>query len=130
MTSQSTAEGASPIEALYNQQKRLSGELKSVREIVSDLAWELEDMEGRLAELQQANQDTYTTQIEMEIRHITINRTHVEEQTIRYMLRVDELTERYREIDRLLQTNSPAQHQCNDSSSGVIDNTPLSHTQD
>ena len=106
MVSQSTTEGGAPIEELYSEQKRLSGELKSVREIVSDLAWELEDMERRLIELQKANQDTYASHVEAEMKHIVINRSHVEEQAIKYMLRVDELTERYREIDRLLQTKN------------------------
>lgn len=110
MASQSTTEGGAPVEALYSEQKRLSGELKSVREIVSDLAWELEDMERRLTELQKANHDTDAVQVEAEIKYITINRSHVEEQTIKYMLRVDELTERYQEIDRLLRIKSMEQY--------------------
>ncbi|MEM8535161.1 MAG: hypothetical protein AAGF95_30265 [Chloroflexota bacterium] len=106
MAGQSTTAGGVPIDELYSEQKRLSGDLKSVREIVSDLAWELEDMERRLTELQKSNQDTYASHVEAEIRHIIINRSHVEEQTIKYMLRVDQLTEQYQEIDRLLQTKS------------------------
>jgi cell division protein FtsB len=88
---QELAAGRAQLDQRRIEQRTAIGRLKSMRGALSDLAWELEELEQRLRDLQAQREGPSDPLAEREIASIRGRRAVLEEQLLTQMLLVDEL---------------------------------------
>lgn len=104
---QALEQGRTAIDALYAHRKELLGLLKNARERANDLAWELEEIEQRLRDLEQQTGGTPDLLLERELASVAKQRAVIEEQALMQMLLVDELTARWKAEELELSEQEP-----------------------
>lgn len=85
------AAGQAQLHERQTQQRAAISRLKGLRGALSDLAWELEELEQRLRDLQALREGPNDPLVEREIASIRGRRAALEEQLLTQMLQVDEL---------------------------------------
>jgi len=85
------AAGREQLQERRNQQRSAIGRLKSVRSTLSDLAWELEELEQRLSDLQAQREGPDDPLVEREVASMISRRSAFEEQLLALMLQADQL---------------------------------------
>lgn len=96
------AEGRARAESDQLRQRALRSRLKHDRGLVSDLEWELEDLEARLRDLQAQHQGPADPLAERELVALGRQRVALEEQALRQMLEIDALAAEVGEAERAL----------------------------
>jgi chromosome segregation ATPase len=99
---QELATGQAQIHERRMQQHAAISRLKSRRGALSDLAWELEELEQRLRDLQAQREGPHDPLAEREIASIRGRRAALEEQLLAQMLQVDELAANIAAEEQLL----------------------------
>jgi hypothetical protein len=87
-------EGQARLEEQRARHHRAYGQLKGARGLVSDLSWELEDLEQRLHELAAQREGPGDQLLDRELASITSRRSELEERVLAQMLLVDDLAAR------------------------------------
>jgi methylthioribose-1-phosphate isomerase len=85
------AEGRAELEALRARHQRALGQLKSERAHATDLAWELEELELRLRDLQSQREGPDDPLLERELASVARRRAEMEELVLAQMIQIDEL---------------------------------------
>jgi len=85
------AAGQAQLHERQLHQRAAVGQLKGMRGALSDLAWELEELEQRLRDLQAQREGASDPLVEREIASIQRQRAALEERLLTQMLQVDEL---------------------------------------
>ncbi len=88
---QQLAAGRAQLQERRDHQRAAIGQLKSVRSTLSDLAWELEELEQRLRDLQAQREGPDDPLVEREVASMLARRAAFEEQLLTLMLQVDQL---------------------------------------
>jgi hypothetical protein len=88
---QELAAGQAQIYGRRMQQRAAISQLKGMRGALSDLAWELEELEHHLRDLQAQREGPIDPLAEREIASIRGRRAALEERLLAHMLQVDEL---------------------------------------
>jgi chromosome segregation ATPase len=101
---QDLAAGQAQLDERRMHQRAAISRLKSMRGALSDLAWELEELEQRLRDLQAQREGPNDPLAEREIASIRGRRTALEEQLLRQMLEIDELAANIAAEEQLLAT--------------------------
>src|SRR5262245_52534066 len=99
---QALATGQAQLQDRRIQQRAAIGRLKGMRGAQSDLAWELEELEQRLRDLQAQREGPNDPLAEREIASIRRRRAALEEQLLMQMLEIDELAAKIAAEEQLL----------------------------
>jgi hypothetical protein len=100
------AAGQAQLQDRRIQQRAAIGRLKGMRGAQSDLAWELEELEQRLRDLQAQREGPNDPLAEREIVSLRGRRAALEEQLLTQMLEIDELAANIAAEEQLLATAS------------------------
>jgi len=85
------AEGQARLRDRQLRQRAAISQLKGVRGALSDMAWELEELERRLGELQAQREGPDDPLVERELASMRGRRAALEEQLLAIMLQADQL---------------------------------------
>src|SRR6266498_3639024 len=88
---QELAAGQAQLQDRHLQQHAAISRLKDIRGALSDLAWEIEELEQRLRDLQAQREGPDDPLAEREMASIRGRRAALEERLLAHMLQVDEL---------------------------------------
>ena len=101
---QELAAGQAQLQDRHLQQHTAISRLKDIRGALSDLAWEIEELEQRLRDLQAQREGPDDPLAEREMASIRGRRAALEEQLLMQMLQVDELAASIAAEEQLLVT--------------------------
>jgi predicted RNase H-like nuclease (RuvC/YqgF family) len=99
---QELAAGQAQLQDQHLQQHAAISRLKDMRGALSDMAWEIEELEQRLRDLQAQREGPDDPLAEREIANIRRRRSALEEQLLTQMLQVDELAANIAAEEQLL----------------------------
>jgi hypothetical protein len=99
-------EGQARMLVLRQRYSMLHGRLKSARAYASDLAWELEELELRLRDLQAPRAGPIDALLEQEVAGLLRHRAELEEQALAQLLEVDELSKQCAAAEQGLATQA------------------------
>jgi chromosome segregation ATPase len=102
--SQELAAGQAQQQERHMQEHAAIGRLKDMRGALSDLAWEIEELEQRLGDLQAQREGPDDPLVEREMVSIRGRRAALEEQLLTQMLQIDELAANIATEEQLLAT--------------------------